>query len=158
MSNAAHMNYHLELSSKVEVFRCPRCREVINTSMDRCGFCGVGIDRYAAQEAVVLQRKVNRAIENASYARILAGILPLIYIAGVKELSTPIIIWGTVPLLVGFPVHLARGWWMYRQIPPGEPGIRKARNHLIQALGIWFLTGAAWIVAYAVVGYPPLPL
>lgn len=141
-------------SSKVQVFRCPGCHEMINTSMDRCRFCGVGIDRYAAQEAVVFQQKVNRAIENASYTRILAGILPLIYIAGVKNRSASAIIWGMVPLLLGFPLYVAWGWSLYRQIPPIEPGIRSAKGYLMQASALWILMVLAWVAVYLAFGYP----
>jgi hypothetical protein len=42
------MSTRFSLSSGIQVFPCPNCRETINTSMAACTFCGTPIDRSAA--------------------------------------------------------------------------------------------------------------
>ncbi len=57
----------------VSTFPCPNCHEFISTSMTTCKYCSVPIDPQAASTAVELQDKVNRACNDASLVRNLAG-------------------------------------------------------------------------------------
>ena len=57
----------------VSTFACPNCHEFISTSMTTCKYCSVPIDPQAASTAVELQDKVNRACNDASLVRNLAG-------------------------------------------------------------------------------------
>jgi hypothetical protein len=40
----------------IEIFRCPACKEYINTSMTKCRFCGAPVDAAALARAKVNQR------------------------------------------------------------------------------------------------------
>src|SRR5208283_434977 len=43
----------------IRVFRCPNCKEFINTTLQQCRFCGAAVDPVAAEAAAVVQSKVN---------------------------------------------------------------------------------------------------
>jgi hypothetical protein len=51
----------LSLSSTVEVFPCPNCRETINTSTTQCRFCAALIDHTAAIASAAVTTKINQA-------------------------------------------------------------------------------------------------
>jgi hypothetical protein len=43
----------------IDIFRCPACKEYINTSMEKCRFCSAPVDASALKRA-----KLNQRIEN----------------------------------------------------------------------------------------------
>ncbi len=63
----------------VPIFPCPSCHEFISSSMTVCKYCSVPIDPQAATTAVELQDKVNRACNDASLVRNLAGAMWVLF-------------------------------------------------------------------------------
>lgn len=39
----------------IRVFRCPNCKEFINTSLQQCRFCGAAVDPAVAEAAAAVQ-------------------------------------------------------------------------------------------------------
>ena len=85
-------------------FPCPKCREIIDTTMPSCKFCGVPIDHASAAEAATLQEQVQQACGQASSARITAMVMPVFFL-----LSFAAEIFSFVPL-IGF-IDGGRGEW-----------------------------------------------
>src|ERR1700722_6656675 len=65
----------LSLSSTVQVFPCPNCSETINTSVQQCPFCSASIDRAAAEQSAAATSRISQACSDASYLKIMLGIL-----------------------------------------------------------------------------------
>jgi hypothetical protein len=126
----------LSLSSKVEVFPCPNCKETINTSMQACPFCSAPIDPAAAAIAAEAFARVNQAYSDASYLKIMAGsILTFFCLRVATSLFLRFVpflgLVGTVGvwfLEVAIPVMTIRWWIMYGDIRIDDPGFARARR------------------------------
>jgi len=60
------------ITEQLRSFPCPKCNELINTGMDKCGFCSAPIDSAEAEAAAGVQDQVNRAYSDASFNRNMA--------------------------------------------------------------------------------------
>jgi hypothetical protein len=126
----------LSLSSKVEVFPCPNCKETINTSMQSCPFCSAPVDPAAAATAAEVFARVNQAYSDASYLKIMAGSAFTFFLLRFFSLVFlkffPIFgLVGTVGLWfleVAIPVMTIRWWVLYGDIRIDDPGFARARR------------------------------
>jgi hypothetical protein len=127
----------LSLSSKVEIFPCPNCKETINTSMQSCSFCCAPIDPAAAAASAAQFARVNQACSDASYLKIMAGssfIFLFLRLFPFLSLMGAIGFWFlelAVPLMT---IH----WWLcYGAIRIDDPGFARARRTaLVVGLGV----------------------
>lgn len=122
--------------TQAQVFRCRNCREVINTAMTNCAYCGVAIDHEAAQAAADVQEFVGRACSDASYVKIAARALGGFFLLNLIPFL-PLVGWATLILLIVVPVLLVRWWIKYRRIQTSDPDYEKARRDTIIAAVIW---------------------
>jgi hypothetical protein len=130
----------LSLSSKVEIFPCPNCKETINTSMQSCSFCSTPIDPAAAAAAAARFARVNQACSDASYLKIMAGssftflflrLFPYVSLLGLLGTLGFWFLELAVPLMT---IH----WWLsYGAIRIDDPGFARARRTaLVVGLGV----------------------
>src|ERR1700679_982675 len=121
----------LNLSSTVQVFPCPNCRETINTSVQECPFCSASIDHAAAEQSAVATSNISQACSDASYLKIMLGILipfgvlifiPFLGLAGLV---------GFVFIKYAVPVMTIRWWYKYGRIKTTDPDFRSARGTVI---------------------------
>src|SRR5580698_9018037 len=119
------------LSSAVQVFPCPNCSETINTSMQQCAFCSTPIDHTAAETAAEATAKVSQACSDASYLKIMLGILilfgatiffPFLGLAGLV---------GFVFIKYAVPFMVIRWWIKYGSIKTTDPDFKSARKAAI---------------------------
>lgn len=122
------MSGTLGLSSTVEVFPCPNCRETINTSLGFCPFCSTPIDRAAAEASASATSRISQACSDASYLKIMAWMLltfflvifvPFLGLAGVVGL------WF---LRVAIPAMVIRWWIKYGRIKTDDPDFVRAKR------------------------------
>ena len=111
----------LSLSSRVEVFPCPNCRETINTSASTCPFCGTPIDRDAAEASAAETSRISQACSDASYLKVMAW--SLLTFLGVMFI--PFVgLAGTVGLMFlrfALPVMTVRWWIKYGNVKTADP-------------------------------------
>jgi hypothetical protein len=129
----------LSLSSTVQVFPCPNCRETINTSVQQCPFCSALIDRAAAEQSAAATSRISQACSDASYLKIMLGILipfgiliffPFLGLAGIV---------GFVFIKYAVPIMTIRWWIRYGRIKTTDPDFRSARGTVIMVSAISFL-------------------
>jgi len=132
------------LSSAVQVFPCPNCNETINTSMQQCAFCSAPVDHAVALEAAEKTAKIGQACSDASYLKIMLGILipfagtilvPFLGLAGLI---------GLVFIKYALPLMIIRWWIKYGRIQTTDPDFAKARKtailvSVISGLVLFFL-------------------
>ncbi|GGA69701.1 hypothetical protein GCM10011507_21550 [Edaphobacter acidisoli] len=127
------------LSNAVEVLPCPNCNETINTSMQQCPFCSVPIDHAAAEASAAETSKISRACSDASYLRIMLGILipfgvliffPFLGLAGLI---------GFVFIKYAVPIMAIRWWIKYGRIKTADTDLSKARKTTIWVSAISLL-------------------
>jgi len=129
----------LSLSSAVHVFPCPNCQETINTSVRECPFCSAPIDHIAAEQSAATTSKISQACSDASYLKIMLGILlpfgvmiffPFLGLAGLV---------GFVFIKYAVPVMTIRWWVKYGRLKTTDSDFRSARGTVILVSAISFL-------------------
>ena len=130
------------------IFRCPSCREMINSSMTECRFCSAMIDPVKVAAAAELQERVGQAAGEASNLRTTAWSLlglsllvrfVLAYLVGAASQAPnlPVEV-AVLPALVGFLILLISalavlfmlGRWRVKfgSIKAEDPAIVEARQ------------------------------
>lgn len=133
------MSPSLSLSSAVEVFPCPNCNETINTSMQQCTFCLAPIDHDAAKVLATATSKISQACSDASYLKIMLGILlPFGAIIFLPFLGLFGLV-GFVFVKYALPVMIIRWWIKYGRIKTVDPDFRSARKTTIWVSAVSFL-------------------
>jgi hypothetical protein len=129
----------LSLSSTVQVFPCPNCQETINTSTQQCPFCSTPIDRAAAEQSAAATSRISQACSDASYLKIMLGVLipfgiliffPILGLLGIV---------GFVFIKYAVPVMTIRWWIKYGRIKTTDTDLHKARGTVILVSAISFL-------------------
>jgi predicted RNA-binding Zn-ribbon protein involved in translation (DUF1610 family) len=125
------MSSSLNLSRTFTVFPCPTCKETTNTSIQHCPFCGTAIDRAVAEASATETTRVSRACSDASYLKIMLGILipfgaliffPFLGLSGLV---------GFAFIKYAIPVMAVRWWIKYGRIQSQDLDLRRARKTVI---------------------------
>lgn len=118
----------------IRVFRCPNCNEFINTALKHCRFCGWPVDPTVAEAAVKIQQRVNKVCNDASYAKILAEAMPIVYaLAWINIVGR----WAYAALFVVVPFLAVRSWWTIKSVGKSDRDLQRAKRSLRVALRIW---------------------
>lgn len=120
-------------------FPCTNCREFINESMRQCPFCGAPVDPAAAQAAAEMQEQINRACNDASMIRNLAGALWLcflLYFAPFVGCLAGVTLLGLFFLV---PVRLLIWQSSYGGLKTADVDYRTAKRNALTALVLWGL-------------------
>jgi hypothetical protein len=132
------------LSSEIQVFPCPKCRETINTSMAVCTFCGTSIDHKAAEQAAAETTLVSAACSDASYLKVMAGLLlPFLGIMFIPMMNL-IGLAGLWFLRLAIPFMCIRWWFKYGTIKTTDPDFSNARGTAIWVSAVGFIV-VAWM-------------
>jgi hypothetical protein len=143
--------------SDAQVFACPKCGEMINTSMAQCAYCNAPVDPQWAAWAARAQATIASAFNNANMimnvARALVvffliGLIPFLGLAG----------WAFLIMLFAFPIlvliWLSTYQWGLQGIDKNQEDLKQARGRIIKATIIWavmlFLRLALEIAAFFV--------
>jgi hypothetical protein len=136
------MSPSLTLASDIHVFPCPNCNETINTSMQLCKYCNTPIDHAAAEAAAAETSRISQACSDASYLRVMLGLLlpffGLIFIPLLSLIGAA----GFWFLKIAIPVMLIRWWVKFGKIKTTDPDFSKARGTTYLVAGIWVLVFA----------------
>jgi len=133
------MSPSLGLSSAVAVLPCPNCKETINTSMRECPFCSAPIDRDVAEVSAAATSRISQACSDASYLRIMLGILIPFGIVIFFPFLGLLGLVGFVFIKYALPVMIVRWWIKYGRIKTTDPDFRRARKMVILVSTISFL-------------------
>lgn len=120
-------------------FPCPNCREFINTSMTTCRYCSAAIDPQAASTAVELQDKVNRACNDASLVRNLAGAMWVFFFVRLIPIIGYVASFGVFVLFVLITVRLIMWQVRFGGIQTADLDYKRAKRNILVALGLWLL-------------------
>ena len=141
-------------ASAPQVFACPKCGEMINTSMAQCAYCNAPVDpqwaAFAANAQATIASAFNNAnnIMNVARALIFTFVVSLIPFLGIVGLAF-------LALLFAFPIMvllwLSKYQWGLQGIDKNHEDLKQARRRIIKASIIWvvmfFLRLALEIVA-----------
>jgi RNA polymerase subunit RPABC4/transcription elongation factor Spt4 len=126
--------------SAPQVFACPNCGEMINTSMAQCAYCNAPVDpqwaAFAANAQATIAGAFNYANNIMNVARALivlfaVSLIPFLGLAGYAFLA----------LLLAFPVMvllwLSKYQWGLQGIDKNHEDLKQARRRIIKASVIW---------------------
>jgi hypothetical protein len=119
------------------VFPCPGCRQIIDTTMRSCRFCGVAIDPDAAAAAANLQEQVQKACGQASSARITAMTMPIFFLVSFLPFIGIIGLAGTVATLLIVPLSVTRWRIRFGRLESPDPDLPRARRAVRDAVLVW---------------------
>jgi hypothetical protein len=72
------MDYGLGLAGERGFARCPKCRQIIDASVEVCRFCGSRLDPEELKKAAAVQKAVTETAAKANNRRaLIAGIIGL---------------------------------------------------------------------------------
>jgi hypothetical protein len=133
----------LGIGDQASVFKCPNCKQIINTSDQQCRFCSAPIDRIAAEAAAAALARVNQACSDATYIRHLQDEL---YLSWSGMLWMP----SFILFLVITPMKF-RWWVRFGAIETDDPAFRRAREIVVESGGprLLIATFVVWIVGPA---------
>jgi len=123
----------------VSTFPCPNCHEFINSSMTTCKYCSVPIDPQAASTAIELQDKVNRACNDASLVRNLAGAMWVFFFVRFIPFIGLVATVGMFLLFLLVPIRLIMWQVRFGGIQTADLDYNRAKRNILAALGLWLL-------------------
>ena len=130
----------LNLSPTLQVVPCANCGGTINTSLAKCPFCSFPVDPATAEQAAVEFARVNQAISDASYLRILGISAVVFFFLRVVPLFSMIGLVGFWFVEIAIPVLAIRWFIRFGSIKPREKEMAKARRtaFIVAVCGILF--------------------
>jgi hypothetical protein len=118
-------------------FPCPGCRQIIDTTMQSCRFCGVVIDPAAAAAAATLQERVQKACSQATSARITAMAMPVLFLLSFVPFIGVVGLAGIVATLFIVPWNLIQWRRRFGKLESPDPDLPRARRALKEAALAW---------------------
>jgi hypothetical protein len=123
-----------------QVFACPKCGEMINTSMAQCAYCNAPVDpqwaAWAANAQATIASAFNHAnnIMNVARALIAFFVVSLIPFLGFAGLAF-------IVMLFAFPIMvllwLTKYQWGLQGIDKNHEDLKQARRRIMRASIIW---------------------
>jgi hypothetical protein len=134
--------------SVAQVFACPKCGEMINTSMAQCAYCNAPIDPQWAAWASIAQATIASAFNHASIImQVARGMVVLLIATFVPFVGTPatFVLFATIfvfPILV--LIWFSRYQWGLQGIDKTQDDLKKSRSRILKAAIIYGVTIIAW--------------
>jgi hypothetical protein len=126
------------------VFACPKCGEMINTSMAQCAYCNAPVDPQWAMWASNAQATIARGFNLANNIMIAARALIVLFVASFIPCGGAVAGFGfTILLLLVYPL-LVLIWfstyqWGLQGIDKNHEDLNQARRRVMKASIIWGL-------------------
>ena len=139
-------------------FPCPGCRQIIDTTVQSCRFCGVAIDPAAAAMAATLQERVQKAWYWAGVIRRFAMAMPVFFLLSFVPM---VAVLGRAYIdltLLAVPVSLILWSNPFGKLQSPDPDLSRARRAVRQALLVWVamvVVNVAWYLFTRSLGFDP---
>ena len=123
-----------------QVFACPKCGEMINTSMAQCAYCNAPVDpqwaAWAANAQATIASAFNHAnnIMNVARALIAFFVVSLIPFLGFAGLAFLVMLFA-FPIMV--LLWLSKYQWGLQGIDKNHEDLKESRRRIMRASIIW---------------------
>ncbi len=139
-----------------QAFACPKCGEMINTSMPVCAYCQTPVDPQWAAWAANAQTTINRAFNFANFIMLAArGMIVLVLGSFLPFIGFPALI-GFIVMIFAFPVLVllwfAKYQWGLQGIDKNHADLKQSRSRILKAAIIWAATIIAWPILAIIYG------
>jgi hypothetical protein len=134
---------------KTLTFRCPSCREYINTDMTECRYCSAPVDPATAAQLAERQRAVNDAVSDAGNLRAYAGTCAGAFLISFLPLARCVAFPFFLVTAAVIPVLLIRWQVRYSALSSSDSDFGEARRKWLAALGLWAAPTITYLVFLA---------
>jgi hypothetical protein len=126
-------------------FPCPNCHQILSADVDHCKFCSVHIDQEAAASAAKLQDKINKACDDASMLRNVAGAMWVFWLARLIPFIGFIAGGATIACFLIAAIWIIHWRVRYGRIATSDTDYSRAKTNWSTALVFWWFM-ALWFV------------
>ncbi|MCI0525395.1 MAG: hypothetical protein L0Y75_09055 [Acidobacteria bacterium] len=134
--------------SQPQIFACPKCGEMINTSMTHCAFCHTPVDPQWAAWAANAQTAINSAFSHANNIMLAARGMVALMLASFIPCGGNIAAIALIVMIFTFPllvlIWFAKYQWGLQGIDKNHNDLKQSRARILKASIIWAVTIVAW--------------
>jgi hypothetical protein len=127
--------------SEPQVFACPKCGEMINTSMAQCAYCNAPVDPQWAAWASAAQTTIASGFNHANNIMLAARALTVLFLASFLPCGGFVAGIGFYILLLAFPtlvlIWFSKYQWGLQGIDKNHDDLKQARRRIMRASIIW---------------------
>jgi len=127
--------------SAPQVFACPKCGEMINTSMAQCAYCNAPVDPQWAAWSANAQTTIARAFNHANNIMLAARALIVLFVANFIPCGGFVAGIGFNLLLLAFPILVliwfSKYQWGLQGIDKNHEDLKQSRQRIMKAFIIW---------------------
>jgi hypothetical protein len=127
--------------SESQVFACPKCGEMINTSMAQCAYCNAHVDPQWATWASHAQATIAGAFNHANNIMLAARGLVALFLATFIPCGGLVAGIALNLLTLAFPILVliwfAKYQWGLQGIDKNHDDLKQSRQRIIRASIIW---------------------
>ena len=127
--------------SETHVFACPKCGEMINTSMAQCAYCNAPIDPQWAAWASNAQETIASGFNHANNIMLAARALIVLLVATIVPYGGFVAGIGFNLMLLAFPILVllwfSKYQWGLQGIDKNHIDLKQGRQRVIKASIIW---------------------
>jgi len=127
--------------SEPQVFACPKCGEMINTSMAQCAYCNAPVDPQWAMFASNAQATIASGFNHANNIMLAARALIVLLVASFIPCGGFVAGIGFNILLLAFPILVliwfSKYQWGLQGIDKDHSDLKQARRRIMRASIIW---------------------
>jgi hypothetical protein len=123
-----------------QVFACPKCGEMINTSMAQCAYCNAPVDPQWAAWAATAQATIAGAFNNANIIMNIARALIVFFVVSLIPFLGFVGL-AFLVMLLAFPILVliwfSKYQWGLQGIDKNHEDLKQSRQRIMKASIIW---------------------
>jgi len=134
--------------SEPQVFSCPKCGEMINTSMAQCVYCNAPVDPQWATWASKAQATIASAFNHANNIMLAARGMAVLLVATYFPCGGNIAAIALIAMIFVFPILVliwfSKYQWNLQGIDKNHDDLKQSRKRILKAAIVYGVTLIAW--------------
>jgi hypothetical protein len=140
--------------SEPQVFACPKCGEMINTSMAQCVYCNAPVDPQWAMWAARAQTTIASAFNHANNIMLAARGMAALALASFLPCGGNIAAIAMIAMIFVFPILVliwfSKYQWNLQGIYKNHDDLKQSRSRILKAAIVYGVTIIAWPVIWVI--------
>jgi hypothetical protein len=140
--------------SDMQVFACPKCGEMINTSMAQCVYCNAPVDPQWAMWASKAQATIASAFNHANNIMLAARGMAVLVLASFFPCGGNIAAIAMFAMIFVFPILVliwfSKYQWNLQGINKNHDDLKQSRSRILKAAIVYGVTIIAWPVLWVI--------
>jgi len=141
--------------SDAKVFACPKCGEMINTSMAQCAYCNAPVDPQWAAWAANAQATIASAFNHANNIMLAARGMAVLLLASYFPCGGNIAAIALIAMIFAFPILVliwfSKYQWGLQGIDKNHDDLKQSRSRILKASIVYAVTIIAWPVISVII-------